>query len=186
MDFSDPKVMLAAAALGGFGIFYLYRRGGSSSDSGDGYAPSLISYVSPGDKDAVFSDSGTTNAPSTTTSGDLKDATISGNETNLSVLNTDSLLTNVSALVNSQVSKLPFKTDYGFTSNVTGAISLEKAGAPSFTFTSSFAPKDATNAAAQIRSLTTRVAGVTRQRDIALRQARTARTQLAEVKKVKP
>ena len=158
MDFTDPKVLIGGALAGGAVLYFLLRSPAAPAD--DGYAPSLISYVSPGDRDAVVTGSGTTNT--TTTANDsiadaLKASNLSSNDTNLSVLNTDSLLTNISGLVKSQVSKLPFKTDYGFTSNITGGIQLDKAGAPQFSFTSRFTPQDPSNFRVQNRRLNANV-----------------------------
>lgn len=159
MEFSDPKVIVGGALVGGIVLYYAFRGTSSSAAEDDGFAPSLISYVSPGDKDATISGTASTYDSNDGTASAITTASAYSDDTTLSALNTDSLLANVSSLVNSQVSKLPFKTDFGFSSNVTGAITLDKAGAPAFSFTSSFTPKADTALGAKNKSLTKQATG---------------------------
>lgn len=147
IDFQDPQVLMVggALALGGI-VWWKFRQGSSSDDSGEVVGPSYVSYVSPGSPNAVYTDPASTISPgSSSNTSALVTAQAHSDDTNLSALNSDSLLTQVANAVNYQVSKLPFKTDYGFHSSVQGSLTLNGAGSPSFSLTTDFAPKKASN-----------------------------------------
>lgn len=157
MDLHDPKVIIGGSVIGIALLYYFYKP--SAASQGNGMGPALVTYVSPGNRDANITDtaSSSTASDSSAMAAALQASSAHSDDTNASVLNTESSLGAIQSLVNSQVSKLPFKTDYGFHSTVHGALTMNSAGAPTFDFTSNFAPNDQSAAGARITRLTTSV-----------------------------
>lgn len=154
MNWQDPKILLGGGAVVMAIAYYYYKAPASDSGEGDGLGPALISYVSPGSKDANIDDTGSfTGTGGSNVNDALTSVSTHSDDTTLSIYNTDALLSRTTDLVSSQLKALPFKSDYGFSSNVTGGIQLSAAGAPQFTFTSSVTPQDPSTATSQIAYL---------------------------------
>lgn len=152
MDWKDPKILIGGGVLA-FGLVYLlFRQPSAASDDG----PTLLSYVPPGGPNAIIDGaaSGSVTTPTTTTAESLANAQRYSDDTYLSAVNTESLLANVQGLVTSQLNKLPFASQYGFTSNIRGGLTLSAAGSPQFNIETTVAPRDPSNAQAQISRLT--------------------------------
>ena len=178
----DKRVLWGGVAAVGVGVVLLLRRSPSGEDAA-AMSPAFVSYVSPGGMfpDALLDTTSPTGSGTPTTSTPAltaNDVAARAVDADLNAFASDSLVSNLTNLIGSQLNRSKVNTAYGVNTTVNAALDVTRPGAVSLEFTTNYRPNDPSNAAARIAGLTRRTDTLTRSNTILRDRLADARARL--------